>query len=242
MRGSTTFVAVFIAVAPTFAADKTLKFSGRDWVVRANGKGGPGPNHWDADNVSVDAEGRLHLKLNVRDGKWCCAEVHTKERLGFGRYEFEIEGRIDKLDPNVVLGLFNYPPRDVGPGATHEIDVEFARWGNSKWPNGNFTVWPAEKGRKQTSKTFEFELTGDRSVHRFDWTSISIEFVSSNFGRDQRIAHWKFEPKEPSKSIAQKPMPVHVNLWCFKGRPPTDARPVELIVRSFKFTPSASTK
>jgi hypothetical protein len=33
-------------------------------------------------------------------------------------------------------------------------------------------------------------------------------------------------------------MPVHLNLWCFKGRPPTDAKPVEIVVESFTFTPT----
>jgi hypothetical protein len=236
--GVTAFVLVSFAAASAAAADDgALKFSGREWTIRANGKGGPGPNHWDRKHAWVDAEGRLHLKLAPKDGEWRAAEVFTKERLGFGRYEFVIEGRVDKLDPNVVLGLFNYPPRDVGPGATHEIDIEFARWGNPKWPNGNFTVWPAEKGVKQTSKTFEFKLKSERSTHRFDWKPTSIEFESLDEDGG-RVGHWKFEPKEPAKAVSRKPMPVHFNLWCFKGQPPTDAKPVEVVVRSFKFTPS----
>jgi hypothetical protein len=28
-----------------------------------------------------------------------------------------------------------------------------------------------------------------------------------------------------------------MNLWLFKGRPPTDAQPVEIVIRSFSFTP-----
>jgi hypothetical protein len=44
--------------------------------------------------------------------------------MGFGRYQFWIEGRVDRLDPNVVLGLLNYPTPDVGPDATNEIDID----------------------------------------------------------------------------------------------------------------------
>jgi hypothetical protein len=28
-----------------------------------------------------------------------------------------------------------------------------------------------------------------------------------------------------------------MNLWLFKGRPPTDGQPVEIVIRSFQFTP-----
>ena len=32
-------------------------------------------------------------------------------------------------------------------------------------------------------------------------------------------------------------MPVHINLWLFKGLPPKDRQEVEVIIRDFKFTP-----
>ena len=35
----------------------TISFSGHTWVIGPSGKGGPGPNNWDQDNVSVDAGG-----------------------------------------------------------------------------------------------------------------------------------------------------------------------------------------
>ena len=85
-----------------------------------------------------------------------------RKRLGFGRYQFQISGRIDRFDDNVVLGLFNYPTGDVGPDATHEIDIEFARWGDAKNPIGNYTVWPVEKSLKQVSKSFPFDLDQDQ--------------------------------------------------------------------------------
>jgi hypothetical protein len=109
----------------------TITFSGYQWDVRAD-TGGPGPNIWDAGNVQVDDEGRLHLKITKNTGaagktEWHCAEINTQQRLGLGRYQFQVIGRIDKLDRNVVLGLFNHPTRgDVGrPDGTNEIDIEF---------------------------------------------------------------------------------------------------------------------
>ena len=118
-------------VRPAQAA--TIEFSGYEWTVRS-GRGGPGPNLWEETNVWVDASAALHLKIAHREGKWSCAEVTLQKRLGFGSYEFQIKGLIDRLDDNVVLGLFNYPTRDMGPDGTHEIDIEFARWGRRTTP------------------------------------------------------------------------------------------------------------
>jgi hypothetical protein len=103
---------------------KEIQFGGYTWTVRS-GRGGPGPNVWDESNVWLDSSTNLHLKISQRDGKWSCAEITMRKRLGFGRYQFQLSGRIDRFDDNVVLGLFNYPTGDVGPGATHEIDIEF---------------------------------------------------------------------------------------------------------------------
>ncbi len=224
----------------TASSGGTLNFSGYTWVVRSAGKGGPGPNYWDPGNVSVDTNGWLHLRLTQREGKWYCSEVHIRERLGFGRYEFWITGAVDTLDRNVVLGLFNYPTSDVGRDGTHEIDIEFAQWGNSTAPHGNYTVWPATNGVRRESKAFSFALDGTSSKHSFTWTSTNIVFESSE-GKDgvpaRQLGNRVYQPTNPAAHISQKPMPVHINLWCFQGHPPTDGKEVELIIRAFKFTP-----
>lgn len=219
---------------------KTIQFGGYEWNVRS-GNGGPGPNAWGETNVWLDASGFLHLKISQQDGKWACAELTMQKRLGFGRYQFQIDGRLDRFDDNVVLGLFNYPTRDVGGDESNEIDIEFARWGNPKYPMGNFTVWPVEKGWKPKSKTFDFTLTGEGSTHRFDWNPTRVLYQSLQGHRDddqQEIIRWEFKPEDPAKSIAREPMPVHLNLWLFKGHPPKDGKEVEIVVRSFKFTPN----
>src|SRR5512133_1750547 len=229
--------ALLVGAALSQAA--TVTFSGYSWVIRQPGRGGPGPNNWGPDNVLVDTNGYLHLRLTHRDGKWYCAEVYTQERLGFGRYEFWLAGPVDKLDRNVVLGLFNYPTSDVGPDGTHEIDIEFARWGNPTAPIGNYTVWPATNNVKRESKSFAFTLDRDSSRHCLTWSPTNI-FFQSNAGvedKNRQLAGWRFQPINAPPHISQNPMPVHLNLWCFKGQPPSDGQPVEIIVRAFLFSP-----
>jgi hypothetical protein len=218
---------------------KEIQFGGYTWTVRS-GRGGPGPNAWDDSNVWLDSSTNLHFKISQRDGKWSCAEITMRKRLGFGRYQFQLSGRIDRFDDNVVLGLFNYPTSDVGPGATHEIDIEFARWGNAKNPMGNYTVWPVEKSLKQVSKSFPFALAQDKTTHQFIWSSNQVQFRSMHGHRDddrEVFSQWDYSPNEPSRYISQQPMPVHINLWLFKGLPPKNGQEVEIVIQDFKFTP-----
>jgi hypothetical protein len=56
-------------------------------------------------------------------------------------------------------------------------------------------------------------------------------------GGPAESSRWVYAPAEPSNRISTRPMPVHINLWLFRGRPPKDGREVEVVVRNFAFTP-----
>jgi hypothetical protein len=232
--------AAFITASLSSAMAKTIYFAGRDWTVKSGDNIGPGPNHWDEGNVWIDQNGYLHLALTRRDGRWYCAQVSMTDRLGFGRYQFWVTGRIDRLDPNVVFGLFNYPTSDVGPDGTHEIDIEFARWGKPRAPSGNYTVWPARKGLQSAHHPFPAELSGDNTTQRFVWSPASVTFQSllghSNDNTGQ-LAIWRYQPSDHASFIGDEPMPVEMNLWLFKGQPPINGKQIELVVRAFSFTP-----
>ncbi len=224
---------------PLSTATKTITFSNYDWQVRS-GTGGPGPNIWDDANAWVDTNGFLHLKITHVANTWHSVELNTQDRLGFGTYQFDVTGPIDQLDPNVVLGLFNYPPPDVGPDGTNEIDIEFARWGAASHPNGNYTVWPAQVGLQRASKTFEFTLTVITTTHQFSWTSQYVAFRSARgLASDKAppFADWVYEPAASNQYIPQQAMPVRVNLWLFQGAAPTNGQEVEIIITRFAFTP-----
>jgi hypothetical protein len=216
---------------------REILFGGYTWTVMS-GHGGPGPNAWEENNVWLDSSTNLHLKISQHDGKWSCAEITMRKRLGFGRYQFQVVGRIDLFDDNVVLGLFNYPTRDVGADATHEIDIEFARWGEAKNPIGNYTVWPVEKSLKQVSKSFPFGLTSDQTTHRFIWSRNQVQFSSLHGHREddrEAFSQWIYGPNDAAQRISKQAMPVHINLWLFRGLPPKNGQEVEVIIHSFGF-------
>lgn len=228
----------------------TLQFSGYTWEVRPAGFGGPGGNQWDPNGVWVDPNGDLHLKLRNVNGQWRAAELYTTQRLGFGTYQWQIIGPIDKLDRNLVLGLFNYTRPDVGPDGTNEIDIEFARWGNASAPNLNYVVWPALSGTPKNFQTHNFTLSGTYTTHRFTWSANSILFQSLHGHTDtdsNEFYRWSFAPAQPSRDIPQKPLPLHMNLWLFDANEdgiadaPVDGVEMEIVIRKFTFIPADGT-
>jgi len=215
---------------------ETLLWAGYDWQVRS-GTGGPGPNTWDPANVWVDALGQLHLRIAQTARGWTCAELYTTARLGFGIYQFWVTGRLDQLDPRVVLGLFHYPTEDVGPDGTNEIDIEFARWDNPAWPNGNYTVWPKTAGPPQLTWSFELVQTGTHTTQRYHWRPGRVCFQSLHGHRHDTAglaAAWP-TPDSHLDLVAAQPMPVHLNLWLFQGQPPLDGQEVEIVLVDFRY-------
>ena len=225
------------------SAERRLTFSSYEWLVKAGARLGPGPNRWEAANVELDEAGRLRLRIRNDAAGWSCAEVASTQRLGFGLYEFQTTGPVGRLDPNAVLGLFNYPPRDVGPDGTNEIDVEYARWGNPRSPNGNFTLFPARQGQKPVSHAFAVPEEIERATHRFLWLPDRIVWQAlrghAKDAQDDRgeFARWEYKPPAGSGLIPQQPLPVLINLWLFQGKAPLDGKEVAITLSRFAHHP-----
>lgn len=217
----------------------TISWKGYTWRVTNGGMAGVAPGS--PSNVFVDANGYLHLKITRSGSSWTAAELFTTTNLGFGTYRWQIEGPVDKLDKNVVLGLFPYGPAGgIGGDGTNEIDIEFARWGNSAWPNGNWTIYP-NSGSTVGSSTFNFTLGSTYTTSTFVWKSSNIAFsfqegFKANGDTSGLIKSWTYAPSNATTNIPQRAMPLGMNLWCF-GAPPSNGQNVEIIIRDFKFIP-----
>jgi hypothetical protein len=213
-----------------------LKFANFLWEVRqSSGQAGPGPNLFDKRNVSLLSSGVLRLDVTQRDGAWTCAELSTIERLGLGTYQFQLVGRPDLLDPQLVFGFFPYPPPDVGPDGTHELDIEFARWGERAKPCGNYTVCPTTPGKPATTHPFPLALPHEHSTHRIVRRADRLIFSSYSGHRqptDQRekLSEWEF-----SGEISRAAMPLHLNFWLFRGKAPQNGKSASLTLKDIQF-------
>ena len=140
------------------AASATIDWQGHTWQVTSGGMAGVCEGS--AANVTVDSSGYLHLRLSNSGGTWTASELFTTDTLGFGTYQWHVEGPLDTYDKNVVLGLFPYgPAAGIGDDGTNEIDIEYSRWGQASGPNGDFTDYPAT-GSTVGERSFTFSLDG----------------------------------------------------------------------------------
>ena len=228
----------------------TLRFSGYDWKIKTGNGLGPWLNNWRRENVRCEADG-LHLQIAYRGGMWTAAEVTTLTYRGPGHYEFKVSGTpLDSLPhTRVVLGLFNYPPAEFGNDrdGTNEIDIEFSKWGDPNREPGQYVVFPADprlKGQYASSRFF-FDQTAPSTTHRFNWQSDQIIFES--FFGTQQVAH-RYAPLDYQSRIPQVPLPIHINLWLYRG--PDEENPVpdsaivgattEIVIQSVSWQPAAT--
>ncbi len=229
--------------SPVYRENRTLLFSGYQWGVKSIAPSdqpiGPGPNYFSDSNqnVWVDGQGQLHLKITNDNGTWNCAEVFSKQNFGYGHYRWYLSSDVSQLNENAVLGLFTWDPN---PTYNHrEIDIEFARWGDpSNCNNTQFTVQPATKGNYYT-----FSLDSrSASVHGFDWSKAKVSFLSlygqtSHLtGSDRKVAaSWVYNGTDTP--LAGNTTAARMDLWLLGGTPPSDNKPIEVVISKFEFTP-----
>ncbi|WP_209405032.1 family 16 glycosylhydrolase [Pseudozobellia sp. WGM2] len=207
-------------------ANRVISFSGFDWVVRNSeeAKEGPGPNIFSdsEQNVWVDDQGRLHLKITNQNGVWHCAGLALHRSYGFNRYVVYISSRVDQLDDNVVAGVFIYN------NDQEEIDIEFSRWAVKENRNAQFAVQPS--ARSTNKYRFDLNLQNDLSTHFIDWKPESIKF-GSFAGHTTDVAalnhSWIYEGDDIPPDNEER---LKINLWLFRGKPPLQNIEDEIII------------
>lgn len=235
-----TLICALLSIAPSMQA-QTVTWAGRSWKVTNGRMAGVAPG--DPGNVRIDAHGYLHLRIAKRKGKWTEAELFTTEELGFGTYQWVVEGNVYAMDPTTVLGLFPYGPvHHNGADAENEIDIEFSQWnktcGNC---NADFTVYPSTGNRKPKGVSAwedNFHVEGGRlTTARMEWYPDHIVFTLMD--GEQPIGTVSNVIKGETYSstainIPQQPFPVGINFWCFKKTP---AKKQSVVIRDFQFVP-----
>jgi len=221
-------------IPPPISTDRIIEFSGYEWIVRTSNdnKVGPGPNYFSdsEDNVWVDDDGRLHLKIVRIGGTWYCSGVILKKPLGYGKYVFYVGNDVSKLDPNIVAGLFTYFNDE------EEIDIEFSRWSDPDNEDSQFAVQPSHLVGNKVR--YNLGLLTEYSTHSFNWQPDRIEFVSLQghglvVNGDNLIQEWTYHGDNiPPNRTAER---LRMNLWLFRGQVPSDSKTYEMIIDKFEF-------
>jgi hypothetical protein len=237
-------------------AQGTINFCKHTWKVRDSRfiTRGPGNNYWNGDktNVWVDKSGFLHLKLTrdaANPAKWYCAQIESADAMGYGTYQFEIAGAIDKLNENVIFGMFSYPKdENKDLDGYDEIDIEYSRWGKKNNPyNYDYTAYGDEHHDTcLISKSHRITLTNLCTTQRYLRHPNKVVFESLPGFHDNDADPFQYDliPASNKFKPSARPMPVLINLWLYKPHgsaskpiPPSDGKTVEIVIRSFKFTP-----
>ncbi|UZJ79584.1 glycoside hydrolase family 16 protein [Fictibacillus sp. KU28468] len=224
------------------AKQDILRFSGYDWIIKESGDRtiGPGPNYWSRDNAWVDKNGKLHLIITKRNGIWYCPQVVNTKALGYGTYRFYVEGRIDQIDPNAVIGLYTYDSKSIDAKANNyrEIDIEFSDWGNPQPARAQYTIQPS--AIKGNSYLKPFSLKGGNTTHSFTWEPKLITF-SSIHGHYKTPPSNKYVISSWTYKGANVPNPsqerASINYWLFRGNAPQNKKETEIVIKNFEFIP-----
>jgi hypothetical protein len=220
---------------------RTINWKGHDWNVTTGGMAGVAPG--DPANIHLDDNGFLHFTIVQRGGKWTASEMFTADNMGFGTYQWTVEGNIYTMDKSTVLGLFTYGPADnIGIDGENEIDIEFSQWDKTCGGcNADFTVYPSTGNRRQggdPSSEGDFFVEGkDLTTARMEWSSNRIIFTIMKgiqpIGTTAEVIKTATYSSN-TRNIPQEASPVGINLWCFETTP---SRNQSVIIRDFQFVP-----
>jgi hypothetical protein len=223
------------AAAARSRAPHAIVFSGYEWVAKSSRRVvGPGPNLFSEENIEIDNDGRLHLRIVRRRDGWTSAEIGSRRQFGYGTYRFSVAS--GPQDPRAVLGMFTWDDDD---SAAHhrEIDIEIGRWGRAVGPNVQCVVQPS----RHPDNIIRFAMPDGPAVHEFVWSRNGVSCLSRRvppiggeaaFG--ERYRH-DLRGSAPPEGAAN----VRINLWLADGLPPSHGADVEAIVERFEFVPES---
>ena len=228
------------ASAKSGAASDVLSWKGRAWNLTTGAMAGVAKG--DPANLFVDQNRYLHLRIMNRGGTYTASELFSANKIGFGTYQWQIEGPVDNMDRSTVLGLFPHGPKaGIGVDAENKIDMEFSKWNNScNGCNADFTFYPATGNKNLGPKEDNLKISlggGALTTNRFEWSSTRIVATIMSglqpIGTTANVLQTlTFSPSDYTARIPQVPLPLGMNFWCFKTTPASDQ---EVVIRDFQY-------
>ena len=214
------------------AVQKIIHFSGYDWQVRSAGSNRGGtPNDYDPENVWLDKNGFLHLRMGDHNGKWSCAEVNLTRSLGYGTYRFVVHD-ISRLIPSAVVGLFTWDD-NKSLDFPDELDIELSRWGDPKSQNAQYVVQPFYV----PENIARFTVPSGVVTHTFRWEPGKVSFESVQgagfVAGERRINEHTFLSGIPTPANET----VHMDLYDFHHSNDRSEQPSEIVIEKFEYLP-----
>lgn len=210
---------------------RQINWSGYLWNVYTDGWGSWGGNHFSdsTNNVWIDANNNLHLKITNVGGIWYCAEVETANTVGPGTFITNLVTNPlnPPLDKYTVMGIFYYK------GSQDEIDIEYARWGDPNNNNlGMFTVFTDQKSDTGP----HFYINEPNTVNKIAWPSNGKIFWETKDSSNALISSRQYT----GPWVTSPGGKFHFNLWLHTTNPPSDGLEKEMVLSSFTYIPEGT--
>lgn len=246
-------------------AREQVHFAGQNWRIKQGDyPRGPGGNYFSGrpENLWVDEQGHLHLRMALVDSIWRAVELISEENVGYGRYQITVEGQLSQLDPRVVFGLFTWDDHNFRSQANSEIDFEFSRWGHPLSESLlHFAAHPLAHTR------LYLERRHSPSLPPATWDGVSTlvlywapTFILWETYRGEEVKAKNFlasfslsnrdAPARRKYADGQRSEPIiipapganthfHFNLWLFgPEKKPYQAKEQKVIIRDFRYEPA----
>jgi len=207
---------------PTSAWSYVGRFDGIDWCGFEGGSG-PQWNLYKRSNIQVTSRS-ITLGLGVYRSEWTASLLCSASTYAGGIFEFRVNGPGTDLDPNLVLAMY----LDDIAGQTydyHEIDFEFATWGNVGGSNLQYVVWPDRSNGSKSSLPLRWRPNSAESTHRITWRPGKSAELTSFTSRTADRAHQLTNPWTATRSVPSKPMNICLSVWLIGGNPKTKKLP-----------------
>lgn len=242
-----------------------VNFAGRAWTVKIyeDRQWGPGPNFFSGnpEDVFVDEQGFLHLRIANRDGRWLSSEVVSNDKFGYGTYIFTIEGETETFADNTILGLFTWDNTTFFEAANSEVDIEISRWGEVDDPYVlQYGVQPIFFGplnpERLSRPSYELGDLNGVTTHGFTWSEDLItweSYAGDTWRSGKLLGEWAFDRSNPARvkeEGGQSSLPIiipapgpqteaRINFWLapWINPAPTNGMEHEVVIRDFEFVP-----
>jgi len=239
---------------PTLGEDGRyrIEWKGITWLVKhatdRDAPKGPGENIWSSQNIWIDDQDKLHLRITRQpDGRYLCAEIQSENEYQYGTYTWKVSSDLSALQKDVIFGLFQYGGTDY----INEIDFEFTRWNNASGNWCNYTVYRSQVTTSNPEVNYVHvdysePLEGTATTHAYTREADKITFRSyhGHGSTPTPFANipggtggWVFD--EPN-NVPTKAMPVYIQLWTkYKNVANYEltSPSVVVVVDDFTFTP-----
>lgn len=201
------------------------------------------------ENVSIDADGNLVLKISKTDDGWYGGEITIDTSLGFGEYSFDARVRKGNLDANATLAFTVLNITDDFYEGMTQTGIRFSKYSEPESPNElEYFLYATDKkfAEVQTPDN-PFLLSELVSSHKVGIYPNYLYYSSkagggfyNEFKATKKTNDLMDLPDALTFSEPTDHLKVIISLCLPEANEPISGKEIEVIISNFKYSPYIS--